>query len=205
MGTLFIIFCGCIAFTLMGLYFWDKREGEAYDSILTKVKEIRSDYKKYDERQTELETTVKNYSDLVKELDAKIEACEARIAHFKDETDVFRDQVSDTREKQIKLREDLSKKTPKIELKVPQGPFLVELYSRPGTGRPTPNKGQGVNAMMGGQQANTAPQPAPTPTQTQNAAIPTYKPPEQTPPKLAKQRIIEVEKAAADKRKREKK
>lgn len=130
-GGLVIIFIGCIMFVVLGLYFYEKREDEAYSKTLGLMTETNNAVKKAIEDKEAYAKRAEAAETEAKAATAAVAECSGKIAKFEEALDVFRDQVMDTREKQVKLREILA--TKKTQVVLPQGAIQVEiLKSAPG-------------------------------------------------------------------------
>jgi septation ring formation regulator EzrA len=105
-----------------GFWYYGQSEDTAFHKTLAEIKSIKADYKRVDDLVASNISTVANCNLKVKEL-------EQTVAKMRDELDVFRDQVADTREKQIRLREALAAKRPQV--KMPSGPIQVEFVTSP--------------------------------------------------------------------------
>lgn len=131
MSGVVVIFLGSVLFVALGLYFWDKREGEAYDNTWVEMKKVMSKVNALENdltaKQKELYLTIKDFN----EAKNRIQGLEDANAKLREELDVFRDQVADTQEKQIKIREALAAKRPMTKVVLPTGPIQVEVWSRP--------------------------------------------------------------------------
>jgi hypothetical protein len=122
MGTFaFLMFCAAI-FAAMGIWHYSQSEDTAFHKTLGLCRSCEADVKRHEEK-------LKKYDEDFKALNARLDAAEAEVKKFTEQLDIFRDQVSDTREKQIQLKDDLSNKTQRLVM--PKGPIPVEIYVAP--------------------------------------------------------------------------
>lgn len=153
-----VIFILGVLMIIGSVWIYSKSEDTAYDKLLSKYNETSAKLK-------ELEGLVNSNistagSANINAKDAKTQV-ETKLAEFRTELDVFRDQCADTREKQIQLRDALSRKRPQIN--IPTGPIVFEIHeTRPrtqpaggtATTKPDPKKkplGRGVKSVLGEQ------------------------------------------------------
>jgi len=94
----------------------------------------KSSYAEISQALSDLRLEVKSIRDLasgnsnsIAQNNLKLDAFAKNIESFRAELDVYRDQTADTREKQIKLQDAISKKRPVI--KMPQGPIVFEVMT----------------------------------------------------------------------------
>lgn len=150
-GGLLIILAGCVAFVVLGLYFYEKREDEAYSNTLTKVSEVKALYEKSEKEKEGYKKLLDDATAEAKAASIKVGALEAEVTKLNDAMDVFRDQVMDTREKQVKLREILA--TKKTQVVLPQGAIQVEILKSAAPPKipagPPPVPGKGLGKGMG--------------------------------------------------------
>lgn len=73
------------------------------------------------------ESKYKQLENLVGQNVSTVVQCKMRLEKFDQDVELVREQMSDTREKQILLKETLASKRPVIRM--PQGPIAVELYA----------------------------------------------------------------------------
>lgn len=150
-GGLFIILLGCVVFTVIGLYFYEKREDEAYSGTLAKMNEVHALYKKSEEEKAGYKKAMEEAKAEAAAATLKVGALELEVKKHEEALDVFRDQVMDTREKQVKLREILA--TKKTQITLPTGAIQVEILhptkKRVDTPPPVPRSGQPLGKGMG--------------------------------------------------------
>lgn len=79
------------------------------------------------QRLDSFESQYKQLENLVGQNVSTVVQCKMRLEKFDQDVELVREQMGDTREKQIQLREVLANKRP--VLKMPQGPIQVELYA----------------------------------------------------------------------------
>lgn len=113
--VLFFIFS--ILFMGLGLWFYNNKESTAFHNVLTEVNALKAELKRLDA----VETIQKTHSVRIGDLEQDFEDCEKQL-------DVFRDQVGETREKQIQLRDALSRKRTKVY--VTQGAIPMEIMGK---------------------------------------------------------------------------
>jgi uncharacterized protein HemX len=121
---LLLIFIAAI-FAGAGFWYYNNSEGTAFHKTLRMCQSCESDVLRHEE-------TLKEYELEFSQVYERIVKLEDQIAKQHEQLEVFRDQVQDTREKQLQLRSDLSSKTTRVIL--PKGPIPVEIYTPPSSG-----------------------------------------------------------------------
>lgn len=110
------VFVACFVLSVLffgaGLYFFQNQETTAFHKTLLMIDKVGSDVKS-------LETLVTSNISTVGNANVRVGLLEESVKKMQDELDVFRDQMADTREKQIRLRDALSKKRPQITFSHP--------------------------------------------------------------------------------------
>lgn len=148
--SIIVFILGCIlAIGGLAIYFMqDNTEGSMAlriaESIKVKEKErddrITEVFQKLGVQANALEAMTKNVEEKLRDFDARLNNQDKRL-------EVFQDQCSDTREKQIQLRDDLSKKRPVMHLK---GALPVEIYmnNTPADTKRKSGLGRGVKSLI---------------------------------------------------------
>jgi len=132
-----ICFLLSAAFCAAGFWFYSNSEHTAFDKTFEVINSVKKDFKDLNELVTSNITTIANANLRVKAVEEDNAKMRLEISKMSDELDVFRDQVCDTREKQIKLRDMLSKKRPQISM--PTGPIPIEIYMGSGPSPKSPH------------------------------------------------------------------
>lgn len=128
---MFFLLCSAI-FAAVGVWHYSQSEDTAFHKLIGLCRSCEADVKRHEEKITKHEETFKA-------LNERLDAAEAKVKEFESQLDIFRDQVGETREKQIQLKNDLSNKTSRILM--PKGPIPVEIYVAP-TAKAVPQKQQ---------------------------------------------------------------
>jgi hypothetical protein len=120
MTMLGFVLCFLGSAIFMGIAFWlyNTKEDTAFHKTLVEINALKADVKRFDE-------LISSNIQTVATCNVRVKTLEETVLKMRDELDVFRDQVADTREKQMKLRDALSKKTSRVIL--PQGPIPIEI------------------------------------------------------------------------------
>jgi hypothetical protein len=117
------VFVACFVLSVLffgaGLYFFQNQESTAFHKTLALIDKVGVEIKS-------VETLVTSNISTVGNANVRIGLLEDSVKKMRDELDVFRDQVADTREKQIKLRDALSRKRPQLTF---SSPVPVELIN----------------------------------------------------------------------------
>jgi homoserine trans-succinylase len=122
MGTMaFFLFCAAV-FAAIGIWHYGQSEDTAFHKTLGLCKSCEADVKRHEEKFTKMDEEMKS-------MQSRLADVELVMKGFDEQLEVFRDQVGETREKQIQLKADLSKKESKIVM--PTGPIMVEIHSKP--------------------------------------------------------------------------
>lgn len=137
MQVVAVIFILGVLMIIGSVFIYSKAEDTAYDKLLAKYNENNAKIKELEGLLNSNISTAGSAN--VNAKDAK-EQVEKKLAEFRSELDVFRDQCADTREKQIELRDALSKKRPQIN--IPTGPIVVEIVKGFPRGQPAAGKNQ---------------------------------------------------------------
>ena len=122
MSSIVTIFACCVVVFAMAVYVYSRKEDTASDLLRSEIRYMKSELKRMEDIFASNVVTISNTN-------LKLQGLEMRTARLADEMDIVRDQVSETREKQISLRDDLSRKRPVV--KMPSGPIQVEFYHNP--------------------------------------------------------------------------
>jgi lipopolysaccharide export LptBFGC system permease protein LptF len=129
MNVFVLCFVLSVIFFFFGLWFYSNSEDTAYHATLKKLNEVSS-------KNESLEKILNANISTIATNNLKFQALEnlnikmsEDLKKAQDEMDVFRDQVFDTREKQIKLRDMLSRKRPQFSL--PTGVIPIEISINP--------------------------------------------------------------------------
>lgn len=143
-GAMVLIFCSCVVIFALAVMIYEKRESTASQMIVNELRRAQDEVKRLNELVTSNVSTVISCKSKVEQFELMIES---RLKKCDDALEVFRDQVGETREKQIKLQDALSNKRPIV--KVPTGAIQVEIYQ----GKPNPAQtkkalGKGVKSLI---------------------------------------------------------
>lgn len=122
-ATVVLLACLILAaiFCAGGFWFYNNAEDTAMHTFVRLDRERAAEVKALNDLLVSNISTVGNAN-------IRVKAMEEQLVKMRDELDVFRDQVADTREKQIKLKDRLASKRPTIHF---SGPIPVELYTNP--------------------------------------------------------------------------
>lgn len=112
--------------------------------MLQQLSLINSEIKSLKQRREEIVRDLGLFKVELHQHNKRIEELSAALENFKDEMIVFRDQVSETREKQIQLREILSTKRPVIRMTGPVPTRNVE----PGPKKMNNKLGKGLKSIL---------------------------------------------------------
>ena len=119
MSSFLLFFTGAVLLVFGAILFYELKDKSSFDEIKAEINELRQEIKS-------ISDVANGNSNSVANLNLRLNAMEEVINSFKNELDVFRDQTSETREKQIKMQDALSKKRP--VLKVPS-PIIFEIMT----------------------------------------------------------------------------
>lgn len=145
MNSVIMIFIACVILFALALWVYNDKEKTAAHQAVGQVGLINTEIKTLKKDLNDLKSVASSNITTIMNQAAKIEALSAQVVNMKDELQVFRDQVSDTREKQIQLRDDLSKKRP--VLRAPQGPIQIEILT-PSKKAPPSKPGKGIKSLI---------------------------------------------------------
>jgi len=147
LAPIFLIFIGCVVIFALALMLYSDKENTAAHQAIAKVNGLNSELIQLKKHIDELKSVASSNISTIMAQSAKIEALTAQVTNMKDEIQVFRDQVSDTREKQIQIRDDLSKKRPIFR---PSGPIQIEIMSSssPSKKSPPQKPGKGIKSLI---------------------------------------------------------
>jgi septal ring factor EnvC (AmiA/AmiB activator) len=118
-SSFLLFFTGAVLLVFGAILFYELKDKSSFDEIKAEINELRQEIKS-------ISDVANGNSNSVANLNLRLNAMEEVINSFKNELDVFRDQTSETREKQIKMQDALSKKRP--VLKVPS-PIIFEIMT----------------------------------------------------------------------------
>lgn len=139
MTPLVVIFCCCIVIFALAIVIYEKREATASQSVLIELKKAQSDIKRLEDLVSSNVSTCISVRSRVEQMESVVGD---RLKKCDDALEIFRDQVSETREKQMKLQDVLSQKRPVVKL--PQGAIQVEIFQ----GTPKKPVGKGVKSLI---------------------------------------------------------
>ncbi len=117
--AIFIVFVVAMIAVLFASHFYMKAENTVFQKTLGMITSLSNELSQCDK-------LVASNISTVGASNIRIATLEASLKKMSGEIEVFRDQISDTQEKQMKLREALSRKTSRIIL--PTGPIQMEIY-----------------------------------------------------------------------------
>ncbi len=118
--ALLICFIGAVFLVLGGIMLYEIKDKATNEELKTEIFSLKQHIK------TLSDTTLGN-SNSVANCNLRLNAMDEALKSLKSELDVFRDQVGETREKQIKLQDAISKKRPIV--KMPEGPIVFEVMT----------------------------------------------------------------------------
>lgn len=138
MTALVLIFAACCVVFALAVFVYCRAENTAASESRQKIKELIA-------KQIEMESRLTGNTTTTISGKAKIEsflaAADERFKKFSEELQVFREQVADTREKQIQIRELVASKRPVFKL---TGAIPIEIHT------PPTERGKGVGALIKG-------------------------------------------------------
>jgi hypothetical protein len=139
LAPLIMIFCCCVVVFAISIFIYEKRD-TPNSAMIVEMKRLQMEVKRIDELVSgNTSTVIKVRTDV----DHFLRSSEGRFKACDDALQVFRDQVSETREKQIQLKSELSSKRPIV--KFPQGAIQLEIIQTTPTKKPL---GKGVNSLI---------------------------------------------------------
>jgi chromosome segregation ATPase len=150
MNSILMIFIACVILVALAIWVYNDKDKTAGDQAVAQVRLLNTEIRSVKKDLNDLKSVASSNITTIMNQAAKIEALSAQVVNMKDEIQIFRDQVSETREKQIQLRDDLSKKRP--VLRAPQGPIQIEILT-PSKKAPPPKPGKGINSLIRERQA----------------------------------------------------
>jgi septal ring factor EnvC (AmiA/AmiB activator) len=130
-GVTFFLFCLAIVFAAFGFWHYSQSEDTAFHKILGLCRSCDADIKRHEKQ-------IDEHKASMEKLNARMADVELAMRGFDEQLDIFRGQVGETREKQIQLKADLSKKDHKLVM--PTGPIMVEIHSKPAIPNPPKKK-----------------------------------------------------------------
>lgn len=140
MTPMICIFVASVIVLAIAVFIYNRAERNASAQVAAQIKTFLAKLKEIDDRTTGNTSTVVSAKT---QLDLFIKIFEKEMSSYQSEIAVFRDQLAETREKQMQLREDLSRKRPIVKF---SGPIPVEIHNNP----TPPKKGKGVGALIKG-------------------------------------------------------
>lgn len=145
MNSILMIFIACVVLVALAIWVYNDKDKTSGDQALAQIGLQNSEIKSLKKSIEELKSVASSNISTIMAQNSKIEHLTAQVTNLKDEVQVFRDQVSDTREKQIQLRDDLSRKRPIF--KAPQGPIQIEILA-PSKKAPPQKPGKGIKSLI---------------------------------------------------------
>ena len=156
-----IMFLLGVVMIIASILIYSKAEDNSFSTLLNKQNEQSGKLRELENLLNSNISTIAANNLRVQDCEKSNTAMKTELERMRIELDVFRDQVGDTREKQIHLRDALSRRTSNIKL--PTGPIQIEIMggsSKPRVPKPQqtpppvpPKKGplgKGIKAVMEG-------------------------------------------------------
>lgn len=118
-SSFLLLFLGSVILVFGAILFYEVKDKTTFNEMNAEIKDIKNQLKTLQDISSGNSTSVANCN-------LRLNSMDEVINSFKTELDVFRDQTAETREKQIKIQDAISKKRP--VLKVPS-PIVFEVMT----------------------------------------------------------------------------